>query len=135
MATTALRLLSADNHIVEPPDLWTSRIESKYQDVAPRIESREDADYWIVGDNLSVGSVGNATHPGERYTAKNPHEISVDDRFEAVRKGAYDPDEALKDMAELNLETDFSYISQKLESNSSGKLKFRIRIGFFETKK
>ena len=42
---------------------------------------------------------------------------------------------ALKDMAELNTETDFSYISQKLESASSGKLEFRIRIGFFETKK
>ena len=43
--------------------------------------------------------------------------------------------DALKDMAELNIETDFSYISQKLESPSSGKLEFRIRIGFFETKR
>lgn len=43
--------------------------------------------------------------------------------------------EALKDMAQINIETDFSYISQKLESASSGKLEFRIRIGFFETKK
>ena len=42
---------------------------------------------------------------------------------------------ALKDMAELNHETDFSYVSQKLESDSSGKLNFRIRIGFFETRK
>ena len=43
--------------------------------------------------------------------------------------------DALKDMAEFNTETDFSYISQKLETASSGKLEFRIRIGFFETKK
>lgn len=43
--------------------------------------------------------------------------------------------DTLKDLSELNTETDFSYISQKLESDSSGKLKFRIRIGFFETKK
>ena len=66
---TMLRLLSADNHIVEPPDLWTTRIEPKFRDQAPRIERREDADYWVVADRLSVGSVGNATHPGERYTA------------------------------------------------------------------
>ena len=96
---TMLRLLSADNHIVEPPDLWTSRIEPKFRDQAPRIERREDADYWVVADGLSVGSVGNATHPGERYTAERPHEISVDDRWEAVRKGAYDPDAAIEDMA------------------------------------
>ena len=43
--------------------------------------------------------------------------------------------DVLKDMAELNIETDFSYISQKLESPSSGKMEFRIRIGFFETKR
>ena len=43
--------------------------------------------------------------------------------------------DALKDMAEINIETDFSYISQKLESPSSGKLEFRVRIGFFETKR
>ena len=43
--------------------------------------------------------------------------------------------DALKDMAQLNIETDFSYISQKLKSASSGKLEFRIRIGFYETKK
>ena len=43
--------------------------------------------------------------------------------------------DALKDMAQLNFETDFSYISQKLKSASSGKLEFRIRIGFYETKK
>ncbi|MBT5794656.1 SPOR domain-containing protein [bacterium] len=43
--------------------------------------------------------------------------------------------DALKDLAELNIETDFSYISQKLESPSSGKLEFRVRIGFFETKR
>ena len=43
--------------------------------------------------------------------------------------------EALKDMTQLNIETDFSYISQKLKSASSGKLEFRIRIGFYETKK
>ena len=43
--------------------------------------------------------------------------------------------DALKDLAELNTETDFSFVSQKLESDTSGKLKFRIRIGFFETKR
>mgnify|MGYP001269346706 CR=1 FL=1 len=42
---------------------------------------------------------------------------------------------ALKDLAELNTEIDFSYISQKLKSASSGKLEYRIRIGFFETRR
>ncbi len=43
--------------------------------------------------------------------------------------------DALKDLAEISIETDFSYISQKLVSPSSKELSFRIRIGFFETKR
>ncbi len=43
--------------------------------------------------------------------------------------------DALKDLADLSAETDFSYISQKLKSASSDELMFRIRIGFFETKR
>lgn len=43
--------------------------------------------------------------------------------------------DALKDLADLSTVTDFSYISQKLKSVTSEEQVFRIRIGFFETKK
>ncbi len=43
--------------------------------------------------------------------------------------------EALKDLATISTETDFSYISQKLDPKSSDELFFRIRIGFFEKKR
>src|SRR5215469_11598302 len=31
------KLVSADSHIVEPPDLWLKRLDRKYQDRAPRL--------------------------------------------------------------------------------------------------
>ena len=31
-------LVSVDDHVVEPPDLWTSRLPAKYKDVGPHIE-------------------------------------------------------------------------------------------------
>jgi len=43
--------------------------------------------------------------------------------------------DALKDIADISTETDFSYISQKLDSGLSEELLFRIRIGFFEKKR
>jgi len=43
--------------------------------------------------------------------------------------------DALKDLADISTEIDFSYISQKLDSALSEELLFRIRIGFFETKR
>jgi predicted TIM-barrel fold metal-dependent hydrolase len=31
------RIISVDDHVIEPPDLWTSRLPSKYDGVGPRI--------------------------------------------------------------------------------------------------
>jgi predicted TIM-barrel fold metal-dependent hydrolase len=31
-------IISVDDHVVEPPDLWTSRFPAKYRDEAPRVE-------------------------------------------------------------------------------------------------
>jgi predicted TIM-barrel fold metal-dependent hydrolase len=31
------RIISVDDHVVEPPDLWSSRLPAKYQDIGPRV--------------------------------------------------------------------------------------------------
>jgi ApbE superfamily uncharacterized protein (UPF0280 family) len=31
------RIVSVDDHVVEPPDLWTSRLPAKFKDQAPRV--------------------------------------------------------------------------------------------------
>ena len=35
--TTIPRIVSADDHVVEPPDVFTSRLPAKYRDVGPRV--------------------------------------------------------------------------------------------------
>ena len=36
------RIISADSHMTEPPNLWTDRLDQKYRDHAPQvIESYE----------------------------------------------------------------------------------------------
>jgi len=32
------RVLSADSHVVEPADVWTSRIDARFRDRAPHVE-------------------------------------------------------------------------------------------------
>jgi len=95
---TELVLLSADCHIVEPPDLWTARVERKFRDRVPRLVKGEKFDWWCVEGNQSLGSIGNATHPGERFRLDRPHEIPVEGRWESVRPGGYDPHQAIVDM-------------------------------------
>ncbi|HRE03898.1 MAG TPA: amidohydrolase family protein, partial [Ilumatobacteraceae bacterium] len=36
-STDEIWIVSADDHVVEPPTLWTDRLPSKYADVAPRV--------------------------------------------------------------------------------------------------
>jgi predicted TIM-barrel fold metal-dependent hydrolase len=41
------RIISVDDHVVEPPDLWTNRLPSRYADRGPRIRRERGA---LVGD-------------------------------------------------------------------------------------
>src|SRR6201996_5281432 len=40
------KLISADSHVIEPPDIWTSRLPAKYQDRAPKQIRGEQGDQW-----------------------------------------------------------------------------------------
>jgi uncharacterized protein len=40
------KLISADSHVIEPPDLWTSRLPAKFQDRAPKQIRVEQGDQW-----------------------------------------------------------------------------------------
>ena len=31
------QILSADSHVLEPPDLWTTRMEKRFRDQAPHV--------------------------------------------------------------------------------------------------
>ncbi|HJL77456.1 MAG TPA: amidohydrolase, partial [Acidimicrobiales bacterium] len=46
------RIISVDDHVVEPPDLWTSRLPAKYQDRCPRVE-RDTAVFNFEGGVFS----------------------------------------------------------------------------------
>jgi predicted TIM-barrel fold metal-dependent hydrolase len=46
------RIISVDDHVVEPPTLWTDRLPAKYQDRAPRVE-RDRAKFHFEGGVFS----------------------------------------------------------------------------------
>ncbi len=46
------RIISVDDHVVEPPTLWTDRLPAKYQDRAPRVE-RDRAIFKFEGGVFS----------------------------------------------------------------------------------
>ena len=91
----AYRIISSDNHVFEPPDLWTSRVEAKYRDRAPHVVREEDADWWYT-DGIKGEGFGGGAQTGLRFEA--PEKLSYRDRLENVRPGGYIPEEHVKDM-------------------------------------
>ena len=55
------KLVSADSHVVEPPDLWLKRIDRRYLDIAPRLIREADQDYYFVaGSEREKAGIGMA---------------------------------------------------------------------------
>ena len=87
-------LISVDDHIVEPPDMFKNHLSKKYQDEAPRLVHNADgSDTWqfrdIVIPNVALNAV--AGRPKEEYGIE-PQGL------DEIRKGCFDVDERVKDM-------------------------------------
>ena len=88
-------MISSDSHIVEPPNLFTERIERRWLDHAPRVIDEDGVDVWIVGDYRAVPAV-NPSRAGDRFEDEATRRKRV--RFESdVRPGAYQPEDWIRD--------------------------------------
>ncbi len=89
-----LTLISVDDHIIEPPDLFDGHLPERFKAVAPRMVRRDDgADVWRFGDvevpNVALNAV--AGRPKEEYGVEPQ---SLDE----IRPGCFQVDERVKDM-------------------------------------
>ncbi len=89
-----LILISVDDHLIEPPDLFVRHLDAKYQDRAPKlVRNEEGSDVWTFGTVVMETAALNAVagRPKEEYGLEPQ---SLDE----VRPGCYDVDERVKDM-------------------------------------
>ena len=84
------KLISADSHVVEPPDLWQERIDARYRHRAPRMIHDNGIDRWIVDESIAIGSTGAPSQAGRRYEDKES--LSIEAAFADTPKAAWDPD-------------------------------------------
>jgi predicted TIM-barrel fold metal-dependent hydrolase len=67
-----------DSHIIEPADLWTSRVSSRWGDLVPhvRFHERRQEDYWYIGDQklYGVGAFAQARWP--EYPPSHPRRLA-----------------------------------------------------------
>ena len=105
------RIISVDDHVVEPPDLWTSRLPAKYHDRCPRVE-RDSAVFNFEGGEFTYqkGVPGGAecdwwlyddlVYPFPKLSAASGFEtLDVEPvTFDQIRPGAWKQADRLADM-------------------------------------
>ena len=99
--------VSADGHVVEPADLWTTRMDKRFRERAPRVESRPEADYYII-EGLTEFPVG---LEGVTIEEKIQGQVTTPKgrRHAETRPGAWDPQPRLVDQERDHLRAEVIY--------------------------
>ena len=118
------KIISVDDHIVEPSDVWTSRMPARYKDAAPHIVRKEMPDVTFVGGKLTVNE-GGGTAPADWWIYEKLQRplLRVDSAvgvprdevtmkgitYEDMRPGSYRQKERLEDMDENHIEASLCF--------------------------
>lgn len=112
MITTQATSLSAtynvidvDTHIIEPPDLWTTRMSKKWGDLVPHVkkDAKTGATRWHMGD-LKLPTVGAMAHAGwKEYPPSHPPTL------EEADPASWKADMRLKRMDEYGIQSAVLY--------------------------
>jgi predicted TIM-barrel fold metal-dependent hydrolase len=87
-------LVSVDDHVLEPPHLWTSRVASKDRDRAPHMETDDKGmDFWVY-DGKRYPSSGLSAVAGKTKEEFSPEPLP----YSEMRPGCYDPTARIEDM-------------------------------------
>src|SRR5262245_38330055 len=92
--STPFRLISADSHVVEPPDLFEKHLPAGLRDRAPKLASWNGGSAWLLDGSDPVPLPATAaTGSGYRLTSRTePKPLA----FDEVLPGLYDPAERVK---------------------------------------
>jgi len=102
-------LIDADTHVNEPPDLWRDRVPAKFKDRAPRHESFDEGDAWVldgVADPINYGL--------NSCAGMDPEMVQGWIRWEDVRPGGYDPKARVAEMDQDRVDAQLLFPTPRL---------------------
>jgi len=93
MSTDLDWMISVDDHVIEPPDTWQSRLPAKFRAAGPRLVHDESGEAWYYEDKR-IPTLGLAAAAGKSREQFSPLPLAYAD----MRPGCYDPVERVHDM-------------------------------------
>jgi predicted TIM-barrel fold metal-dependent hydrolase len=123
------KLVSADSHVVEPPDLWLKRLDRKYQDRAPRLVYGKKTDFYLTPEIAGEArqGVGLVATKG-KYRGAQSREFTFYGHYSDVVEGGYDPHARLREMDAEGVEAELLYTSFGLQMFTIKDLDFQYAI-------
>jgi predicted TIM-barrel fold metal-dependent hydrolase len=86
-------LISVDDHVIEPPNVWQERVPARFRDEAPRMVQEGDDEFWVY-DGKKIPTGGLNAVAGKSRDEFSPEPI----RYRDMRPGCYDSVARLDDM-------------------------------------
>jgi uncharacterized protein len=71
-------IIDTDTHVVEPPDLWTSRVSARWGELVPHVRWDDAAgiEAWFIGDQRLGPAAGAAMAGWHEYPPEHPPRLS-----------------------------------------------------------
>jgi predicted TIM-barrel fold metal-dependent hydrolase len=92
-------LISVDDHILEPPNLWVDRVAAKDRDRAPHMVVGDDGREMWVYDGKRLPTSGLSAVAGKSKEEFSPEPLP----YSEMRPGCYDAEERLHDMDQAGI--------------------------------
>jgi predicted TIM-barrel fold metal-dependent hydrolase len=86
-------LISVDDHVIEPADVWQSRVPEKFKDAAPKMVTEGEDEFWHY-DGKRIPTTGLSATAGRQASEFSPSPV----RYADMRAGCYDSQARLEDM-------------------------------------
>ena len=121
------RIISVDDHIVEPPHLWQAWLPERFRERGPRVERRRLGEMkWVGGAKMSeyaldvpdapwcdVWFFEDLVHPNKRHVAAvgfDRDEMTLSPiTYDEMRPGCYEPKARVADMAANHVDVSLSF--------------------------
>jgi len=92
---TNYRIVDADCHILEPPDIWQNWLPERFQEKAPKlVKDAEGGDAWLTGVGGDPDPIGLTATPGMPFDQFRWMGVTYDE----ARLGCYNGAARLDDM-------------------------------------
>jgi len=95
------RLISADSHLTEPGDLWTSRVEKKFVERVPHIVHLDRGAAWVMEGVSDPVPFGHTVCAGNA-----PEDLRDWMHIDEMRSGGWDPKERINELDADNVDAE-----------------------------